>query len=92
MLAALVYRGARGLWTAEDTLWLFLFLWACSQAAVAVLGEGFVNLHQHLLGARFAFDLLLVLVLARSAAALLGRSARGNAEVLERRNHQEVTS
>ena len=71
VLAALVYRGARGLWTAEDTLWLFLFLWTCSQAAVAVLGEGFVNLHQHLLGARFAFDLLLVLVLARSLGALL---------------------
>jgi hypothetical protein len=74
VLGFLLYRGARaarGLWTAGDTLWLFLVLWVCSQAAVAVLGEGFVNLHQHLLGARFGFDLLLVLALARGLGALL---------------------
>ncbi len=69
---ALVYRGARGRWDAQDTVWLFLLLWLSSQAAVAVLGEGFVNLHQHLLGARFALDLLLVLVLERALTALLG--------------------
>jgi len=91
MLGALVYRGARGargLWTSEDTLWLFLVLWVCSQAAVAVLGEGFVNLHQHLLGARFGFDLLLVLALARGLTALLGKPAGVGAEALERRDHQ----
>jgi hypothetical protein len=65
VLGALVYRGSRGLWNAEDTLWLFLVLWVTSQAAVAVLGDGFVSLQQHLLGARLGLDLLLVLVLTR---------------------------
>jgi hypothetical protein len=67
---SLVYRGLCGLWNTQDTVGLFLLLWLLSQAAVAVLGEGFVNLHQHLLGARFAFDLLLVLVLERGATRL----------------------
>jgi hypothetical protein len=65
VLAALVYRGVRGLWNAEDTLWLFLVLWVTLQAAVAVLGDGFVSLQQHLVGARLGLDLLLVLVLTR---------------------------
>ncbi len=65
VLAALVYRGVRGLWNAQDTLWLFLVLWVTSQAAVAVLGDGLVSLQQHLLGARLGLDLLLVLALAR---------------------------
>ncbi len=81
ILAILAYRAARGLWKADDTLWLFLFLWLCSQAAVAVLGEGFVNLQQHLLGARLAFDLLLVLAVERSAVALWTRAH----EAMERR-------
>lgn len=71
----LAYRGARGRWNARDTAWLFLLLWLGSQAAVAVLGEGFVNLHQHLLGARFALDLLLVLVLERALVALVRRGS-----------------
>ena len=70
MLGFLGYRAVRGGWKSADTVWLFLVLWVTSQAAIAVLGEGFVNLHQHLLGARFAFDLLLVLVLASILAAL----------------------
>lgn len=52
----------RGRWRGIHVASLFLALWAITQFGVVVLGEGFVNLHQHLLGARFALDLLLVLM------------------------------
>lgn len=83
--AVLAFRAWRREWTSRATVWLFLLLWTASQMAVAVLGEGFVNLHQHLVGSRLGFDLLLVLLLgealrslARAAlAALRRRAARG---------------
>ncbi len=68
-LSALVVRGARRSWSPICTLLLFLTLWVASQMAVAVLGEGFVNLHQHLVGARLGFDLMLVTLLFLALAA-----------------------
>jgi hypothetical protein len=73
--ASLVLRAIRGPWTAGETVFLFLLLWSTSQFAVAILGEGFVNLHQHLLGARLGLDLLLVLVLCRLLLLVTRRAA-----------------
>ena len=64
------FRALRGRWVATDTVLLFLLLWVTSQIAVAVLGEGFVNLHQHLLGARLGLDLLIATLLGRLALAV----------------------
>jgi hypothetical protein len=69
-------RALRGAWGTADAAILFLLLWVTSQSAIAVLGEGFVNLHQHLLGARLGLDLLIALVLGR--IGLLVASATGN--------------
>jgi hypothetical protein len=81
VLAALAARGARRRWNAEDTLCLFFVLWVMGQAVVAVLGDGFVSLQQHLVGARFGLDLLLVVVVARTLAALVrGFRQRAGAE------------
>lgn len=74
VLIALGRRAWRRTWTARETTWLFLLLWFGGQLAVAVLGEGFVNLHQHLLGSRLALDLLLAL-LGVAAAARIPRLA-----------------
>ena len=43
---------------------VLLWVWTTSQFGVAVLGEGFVNLHQHLVGARLGLDLLVVVMMA----------------------------
>jgi len=43
---------------------VLLWMWTTSQFGVAVLGEGFVNLHQHLVGARLGLDLLVVVMMA----------------------------
>ena len=80
-LAARAVRSGRGRWTAGETVLLFLVLWSTSQFAVAVLGEGFVNLHQHLLGARLGLDLLLVLVLCRLLLLVTRRDAPADAQV-----------
>jgi len=72
----LAWRAARRRWSALDAASLLLVLWSASQFAVAVLGEGLVNLDQHLLGARLAIDLLVALTavrLIRSAARALVR-------------------
>ena len=58
----------RGRWRGREAGLLFLFLFAASQLVVVILGDGFVALEQHLLGARFALDLLLVLLLHELAA------------------------
>ncbi len=63
--AFLGLRALRRQWSNTDTACLLLVTWAVSQIGVAILGEGFVNLHQHLLGARLAVDLLLVVCLGR---------------------------
>lgn len=73
LIAALVARAWSGGWNSLDTVSLFLLAWFVAQCAVAVLGDGFVSLHQHLLGARLAFDLLLVLLASRGLAFLAGR-------------------
>lgn len=67
--SVLVVRGARRSWNPICTLLLFLTIWVTSQMAVAILGEGFVNLHQHLVGARLGFDLMLVTLLFLTLAA-----------------------
>ena len=54
----------------------FLLHWITSHCAIAVLGEGFVNLHQHLVAARLGFDLLLVLVAADLVRHALVRRGR----------------
>jgi hypothetical protein len=54
-LAALVPFAVRPRYLSTS---LFLLGWIGSQFVVAVLGEGFVNLHQHLIGARLGVDLL----------------------------------
>jgi hypothetical protein len=77
VLLALGVRGVRRSWSPMCTLLLFLMLWVVSQMAVAVLGEGFVNLHQHLVGARLGFDLILVtLVFLVGQAAIRRLTAR----------------
>lgn len=53
-----------GRWNGRRSAMLFLLLWVVSQFAAAVLGEGLVNLHQHLLGARLGFDFLMILLVA----------------------------
>ena len=55
---------------------LFLLLWVVSQSIVAVLGEGLVNLHQHLLGARLGFDFLMILLAADLLSELRMRFVR----------------
>jgi hypothetical protein len=50
-------------WDGRRAAALSLLLFAASQFVVVVLGDGFVALRQHLLGARLALDLLLVLLL-----------------------------
>lgn len=62
---------ARGRWSGTSTALLFLLLWFFSQCALAVLGEGFINLHQHLLGARLALDFLVVVFLVDLGEATL---------------------
>lgn len=79
MIAALVVRAWRGMWSSLDTASLFLLAWLVAQCAVTVLGDGFVSLHQHLLGARLAFDLLLVLLASRCLAFLTRRLMRREA-------------
>ncbi|HKV11943.1 MAG TPA: hypothetical protein VJ725_27610 [Thermoanaerobaculia bacterium] len=76
MIAALGARAWRGTWSSLDTASLFLLAWLVAQCAVTVLGDGFVSLHQHLLGARLAFDLLLVLLASRGLSFLAGRLVR----------------
>jgi hypothetical protein len=72
--AVLALQAWRRRWTCRESVWLFLLLWVVSQMAMAVLGEGFVNLHQHLLGARLGFDLLLASLLGWGIASLAGRA------------------
>lgn len=78
-LAAAAWLGARilvGERSVAGAGVLFLLLWITSQCAIAVLGEGFVNLHQHLVGARFGFDLLMVLLVADLVRAALALRVR----------------
>lgn len=64
----------RKTWNGACAALLFLLLFFVSQAALAVLGEGFVNLHQHLVGARLALDLLVVLLFVEVGTFLLRRT------------------
>jgi hypothetical protein len=66
---------ARHRWDGRQVALLFLLLWFLTQVVVAVLGDGFVALDQHLVGARLALDFLFVVVLYQ-AFALLGSKLR----------------
>jgi hypothetical protein len=65
---ALLARGSRG--TGVGAALLFLLLWAMSQIVVAVLGDGFVAIEQHLVAARLAIDFAAVLLLWALMASL----------------------
>ena len=67
--AWIVAAAIRGRWSAGSATMFFLLLWFFSQCALAVLGEGFINLHQHLVGARLALDFLLVVLLVEVGQA-----------------------
>lgn len=69
----LVYCHRTKSWSGNATAILMLLLWIPAQICVAVLGEGLVNLHQHLLGARLGFDLLLVLLLVECGTRAFAR-------------------
>lgn len=58
VIAALWWRR----WDGAKAAALFLVMWVTSQFVIVVLGEGLVNLKQHLVGTRLALDLLMVLV------------------------------
>lgn len=60
-------------WGGREACALFLLLFAGSAIVVAVVGDGFVALDQHLLGTRFALDLLTVLVVHEMVRGLAGR-------------------
>lgn len=72
----LVVSALRGRWGGAEAGMLLLVLFAVSQLVIVVLGDGFVALEQHLLGARFALDLLLVLSLHETGLAALRRLRR----------------
>ncbi len=75
-ILALACSLIRRSWSGRDSALLFLLGWCVSQAAMTVLGDGFVSLRQHLIGARLGLDLMLLLVGARSLEAvfrLVGR-------------------
>ncbi|MCD4750635.1 MAG: hypothetical protein K8R59_14790 [Thermoanaerobaculales bacterium] len=57
-------------WTGMMTTAFFLLLWIVTQAVIAVLGEGLINLHQHLIGARLGLDLLFVFVAADMGSSI----------------------
>lgn len=64
---------------------IFLLGWIGSQSVVAVLGEGFVNLHQHLIGARLGVDLLALQLTVVVVTAIAGHVSR-NREKQETRS------
>jgi len=72
---------------------VFLVSWVALQFVVSVLGEGFVNLHQHLIGARLGLDLLalqiIVVVVGRSSswASTLSRKPRREDPLTPRQLH-----
>lgn len=65
-----------GRWTGRRNALFFLLLWVLSQPIVAVLGEGLVNLQQHLVGARLGLDFLMVFF-AADVVAEVRRRRRG---------------
>jgi hypothetical protein len=71
LVAWLTTQWFRAGWNAGDLGLALLVAWLGAQAGVAVLGEGFVNLHQHLLGARLALDLCLALVAVRGITGVV---------------------
>lgn len=72
----LLLSAARRQWGGSEAAAVFLLAFGASQLVVVVLGDGFVALEQHLLGARLAFDLLLPLGLHTAARAVGERSRR----------------
>lgn len=60
-------------WGGREACTLLLLLFAGSAIGVAVVGDGFVALDQHLLRTRFALDLLTVLVVHEMVRRLAGR-------------------
>jgi hypothetical protein len=72
----LALSAARRQWGGRQAAALFLLAFGASQLMVIVLGDGFVALEQHLLGARLAFDLLLLLGLYTGVDAGWGRLRR----------------
>jgi hypothetical protein len=73
----LVISALRGRWGGREACGLFLALFAASQVAVVILGDGFVALEQHLLAARFALDLLLLLLAYQGVSAMSALFAQG---------------
>ena len=62
-------------WNGVESAALLLLGFALVQFVVAVLGDGFVSLEQHLIAARLSVDFLLVLVLHQAVSAAAGASA-----------------
>lgn len=82
LAAALAWLGAGALrrrWNGLHSAGLLLTAFAGAQFVVAVLGDGFVSLEQHLLGARLAVDLLVVLLVHAACAALVSRYSTASA-------------
>jgi hypothetical protein len=79
----LALSAARRQWGGRQAAALFLLAFGASQLMVIVLGDGFVALEQHLLGARLAFDLLLLLGL-HSAAGAAREAMTANREGVEK--------
>lgn len=73
--AAAPFRGAAA--AARTAPFLLLLLWFSSQVVAVVLGDGFVAFEQHLVGARFALDLLLALGLVELVRLVLQLVRRG---------------
>lgn len=82
----LTERALRRRWDGPCAAALLLLLFASSQLVVVVLGDGFVALRQHLVGARLALDLLAVLLvwtLVRTAVDRISRWRDRQREVSE---------
>lgn len=64
-----------GAWDGHHAAGLLLLLFALSQFVVVILGDGFVALRQHLLGARLAVDMLLIVLVHEGVASAVARLA-----------------
>jgi hypothetical protein len=64
-------------WGGPSAACLLLLLWALSQMVVVVLGEGMITFKQHLVSARFALDLLLLILVWDVAGTLVDLRGRG---------------
>lgn len=65
-------------WGPLESTMVFLLAWFGSQVVIAVLGEGLINLHQHMMGARLALDLLLVCLVVAAGREVHSRIGPGS--------------